>query len=75
VSQIVKALLMNETQANEEVGATGAELAVLLEDALDSSDLEDAAQSYSEETREVVFSDGRIDVVDSCVDGQWQRCD
>jgi hypothetical protein len=71
--QVVKAALLTDVHDSGDVDATAPELESLLGDTLDTAAWEEAAQAFSHSGREVVHSNGSLEVVDSLIDGQWQR--
>lgn len=72
--QIIKALLMNDTHADDDVELVAEDLEELLSEAVDSESLQAAAEEYGHPQRHLVYSDGCTDVVDSFIGSHWQRC-
>lgn len=71
--QIVKALLMNDTQAEEDLELCSEGIEELLNEAVDDEALHAAVEEYGESLRQIVHSNSSSDVVDSCTGTHWQR--
>lgn len=71
--QIVKALLMNDTHAEDGIALAAEDLEELLDEAVDEESLQSALEEYGHSHRTVVHTDGKTDVVDSCIGTHLQR--
>lgn len=71
--QIVKALLMNDTHSEDGIALAAEELEELLNESVDERSLQSALDEYGHSYRTVVHTDGKVDVVDSCIGTHFQR--
>eukprot|EP00892_Ulva_mutabilis_P009639 jgi/Ulvmu1/7047/UM033_0107.1 len=71
--QIVKALLMNDTHADDGMDLVAEDLDEVLSEALDIESLEAVLDDYSHPLRQIIYSNDCLDVVDSFVGDSWQR--
>jgi hypothetical protein len=72
--QVVKALIMNELHASGEISETYKDCEELLSCSLEDSELQETIDEVASTQRRVVHQDEHMTVLDSRIDGQWQRC-
>jgi hypothetical protein len=77
--QIVKALLINDAHAEMSPKTSTKELESLLEESMDSEELQSSMNSYQQDCREVVWASRTAAIVDTMIDEEhscrtWQRC-
>jgi hypothetical protein len=72
---VMKALLMNELHENGEISETSKSCEELLSDALQDDELPEFIEEVASMQRRIVHQDDHMTVLDSRIDGQWQRCD
>jgi hypothetical protein len=71
--QVMKAALLTDMRESGDIDAAAEDVESLLSETMDAEAWREVAQVFAQEVRRVVHATGDLEVVDSCIQGRWQR--
>jgi hypothetical protein len=72
--QVIKAALLTDVHESGDIDAAAEDIDTLLCETMDAAAWREVAQVFAQEAvRQVVHAAGDLEVVDSCIQGHWQR--